>query len=64
MDTDGIREGILPSGEMGTFWNLSSQVHILAMCERVMLWLMRCPQGLIGQNELNPERRQNGENNR
>jgi len=66
MDTDAIREGILPSGKIGTFWNLFSQMHIQAMCEGVMalLWLMRRPQGLRGRNELNPERGQNDENNR
>ena len=41
-----------------TFWSLCTQAHILASRQRVvaMLWIMCGPKGLIGHNNLNPER--------
>jgi hypothetical protein len=44
--------------DKASFWRLSLNAHIPAMLKGVMalLWVMRCPKGLIGQNSLNPER--------
>jgi hypothetical protein len=59
MNIDGIPKGILSQGENDSaFWNLSCGARIPANGQEVIahLWTMRCPQGLAGQDKINPER--------
>ncbi len=41
-----------------TFWSLSLHACLPVMRKvvRALLWVMRCPKGLIGQSKINPER--------
>jgi len=52
------KDSMAPGMDRYSFWSLSLNAQIPAMRKGVMalLWAMRCPQGLIGQNKLNPER--------
>jgi hypothetical protein len=59
MNIDRIPRGIFSKGENDSaFWTLSCGTRIPATGRGVIayLWTMRCPQGLTGQDKINPER--------